>query len=355
MLHLTSSQHAQMHWRPDAITRTGVIEPMFVRQVSPVDMARHAIDPFIQSVRGMGPAVSPYPSPEDVAYAAGKLAQQFRQGKNAVVCMGTEKITVGPNQLPMGGIVGTITQAAQELARGGTVTIQIGARRAIVCNSGPGGTPVVQPAAPASAAPASIPVRADQAQPVQAQAHAQAAQAHAQAAQAAQRSLPAAAAAAAQAHAHAAQAHAQAAQAAHAAHPVHPAHPAHPAHPMNPANRRGLGAPPLLANMKLPSPVQAGNVPGMYFDYAQAYRELNYNDNVWARRNFQAILAHRYAPQPVNAMNTSTNVPIHQAQGQARPPLHTRAHMVQQRWPHPQAVWPAQAHPGSINVRKEQR
>jgi hypothetical protein len=128
---------------------------------------------------------------------------------------------------------------------------------------------------------------------------------------------------------------------------------------MNPANRgRGLGGPPpppLLANMSLPNPVQAGNVPGMYFDYAQAYRELNYNDNVWARRNFQAIMAHRYAPQPVNAMNASTNVPIHNAQGQSMPPLHTRAPMVQQRWPHPQAVWPAQAHPGSINVRKEQR
>lgn len=161
MLHLTRQMHAQMHWRPDAITRTGVIEPMWPRQVSPVDMARHTIDPFIDSVRGRGPAVAPYPSPEDVAYAAGKLAKEFARGKTAVVCLGTEKITVGPNQPPMGGIVGTIVQAAQELARGGTVTIQIGARRVIVCG-GPNGEPQVQSA---GAAPASsTPVRAEQQQ-----------------------------------------------------------------------------------------------------------------------------------------------------------------------------------------------
>jgi hypothetical protein len=312
-----------MHWRPDAITRTGVIEPMFVRQVSPVDMARHTIDPFIASVRGAGPAVSPYPSPEDVAYAAGKLAQQFRQGKNAVVCMGTEKITVGPHQPPMGGIVGTITQAAQELARGGTVTIQIGARRVVVCNSGPGGTPQIAPAAPASATPASVPVRPDQAQPVAAQAQAQAAQAQAQA------------------------------NAAHAAHPMHPAHPAHPAHP----NQYGFGAP-LLANMRLPNPVAAGHVPTFpNFDYANAYRRLNYDDNVWARRNFQARLLAKFAPQPVAAMHASNNVPINNARQQVTQALTTRAPMVQQRWPHPQAVWPGNAGPGnaSVNVRKEQR
>lgn len=153
--------NAQMHWRPDAITRTGVIEPMWVRQVSPVDMARHTIDPFLASVRGRGPAVSPYPSPEDVAYTAGKLAQLFARGKNGVVCTGTEKITVGPNTPPAGGIVGTITAAAQELARGGTVKIQIGPRAVVVCNSGPGGEPEVK----ASATASSVPVRSEQQAP----------------------------------------------------------------------------------------------------------------------------------------------------------------------------------------------
>src|SRR3990172_1477869 len=148
MVPWTASQHASMHWRPDAITRTGVIEPMWVRQVSPVDMATHTIDPFIASVRGAGPAVSPYPSPEDVAYVAGKLAQEFMRGRSAVVCLGTEKIKVSAATPPGGGIVGTITAAAQELARGGTVTIQIGSRAVVVCNIGPGREPVTAPPAP---------------------------------------------------------------------------------------------------------------------------------------------------------------------------------------------------------------
>jgi hypothetical protein len=279
MFHMTREMHAQAHWRPDAITRTGVIEPMWIRQVSPVDMARHTIDPFIASVRGAGPAVSPYPSPEDVAYAAGKLAQLFARGKTGTVCMGTSKITVGPNTPPGGGIVGTITQAAQELARGGTVTIQIGARRVIVCNSGPGGEPQVAPAGGAPAA--SIPVRAEQ--------------------------------------------------------------------QTKPAQ---FGAP-MMATTVLPKQNRAGHVPAFpYFDYAQAYRNLNYNDNVWARRNFQAKLAGKFAPHPVMQMHAANNVPINYAHAQARPPLMTRAPMVQGRWPHPQAVWPGNT---SVNVRKEQR
>lgn len=289
MFHMTRQMHAQAHWRPDAITRTGVIEPMWIRQVSPVDMARHTIDPFIESVRGRGPAVSPYPSPEDVAYAAGKLAQLFARGKSGTVCMGTEKITVDPDQPPQGGIVGTITQAAQELARGGTVTIQIGSRRAIVCNNAPGGEPNVQPAAAAPAT--SVPVRAEQ----------------------------------------------QTATA-----------------PSKPAQ---FGAP-MTANTVLPKPAQAGGVPGFpYFDYAQAYRKLNYDDNVWARRNYQAKLASKFAPQPVAAMHASLTVPINYARSQAKPALVTRAPMVQGRWPHPQAVWPGNAQPrnASVNVRKEQR
>jgi hypothetical protein len=160
MVPWTAEQHASMHWRPDAITRTGVIEPMWIRQVSPVDMARHTIDPFINSVRGAGPAVSPYPSPEDVAYVAGKLAQQFARGRAAVVCIGTSKIKVSVSTPPGGGIVGTITAAAQQLARGGTVAIEIGGRRVIVCCSGPGGEPVVQStAARANGAPKQVMTR----------------------------------------------------------------------------------------------------------------------------------------------------------------------------------------------------
>jgi hypothetical protein len=135
-----------MHWRPDAVTKTGVIQPMWVRQVSPVDMATHTIDPFIASVRGPGPAVNPYPSPEDVAYAAGAVAKQFRAGKRAVVGIGTDKVTVDIDT-QCGGIVGTIVAAARELMKGGAVSIEIGGRRLVVQSSNDG-TPVVQAAAP---------------------------------------------------------------------------------------------------------------------------------------------------------------------------------------------------------------
>jgi hypothetical protein len=114
-------------------------------------MARHTIDPFINSVRGPGPAVSPYPSPEDIAYVAGKLAQEFARGRAAVITLGTEKIRVTASTPPAGGIVGTITAAAQQLARGSTVAIEVGGRRVIVCCSGPGGEPVVASAGPAAA------------------------------------------------------------------------------------------------------------------------------------------------------------------------------------------------------------
>lgn len=128
----------QAHWRPDAITRTGVIEPMWIRQVSPVDMARHTIDPFINSVRGPGPAVSPYPSPEDVAYAAGRVAKEFRAGRSAKIAIGTDKVKMKRGDA-FGGIAGVIAQAATRLADGGTVAIEIGGRRIIVCCAGPNG------------------------------------------------------------------------------------------------------------------------------------------------------------------------------------------------------------------------
>lgn len=303
MVPWTAAQHAQMHWRPDAVIKTSVIEPMWIRQVSPVDMARHTIDPFIASVRGAGPAVSPYPSPEDVAYAAGKLAQLFARGKNGVVCMGTEKITVGPGQPPMGGIVGTITQAAQELARGGRVAIQIGARRVIVCNSGPGGEPQITPAAPAAPAAAPGPGPGVRIEAVQ--------------------TAPA--------------------QASVAVRPT----------PMTTEQQKsGFGAP-MMANTVLPAPARAGHVPAFpYFDYAYAYRKINYDDNVWARRNYQAKLAGKFAPQPIMQMHAANLDPIRYAQTRAKAPLATRAPMVQQRWPHPEPVWPRNT---TVNVRKEQR
>ncbi len=124
-----------MHWRPDAITRTGVIQPMWVRQQSPVNMATHTIDPFLASVRGRGPAVNPGPSPEDIAYAAGQLASQFAQGKSAVVSIGMDKVTVSPG-VAYQGIIGVICNAAMQIANGRPAAIEVNGRRVIINGSG---------------------------------------------------------------------------------------------------------------------------------------------------------------------------------------------------------------------------
>jgi len=293
MVPWTAAQHASMHWRPDAITRTGVIEPMWIRQVSPVDMARHTIDPFINSVRGPGPAVSPYPSPEDIAYVAGKLAQEFARGRAAVISLGTEKIRVTAGTPPAGGIVGTITAAAQQLARGSTVAIEVGGRRVIVCCSGPGGEPVV--ASAASAAPA---------KPTHTEASAA------------------------------------------------PAKPTHTEVSVRDGN--GFGTP-LIANTILPKVPQPGNVPQFpYLDYGSYYREKIYDDNMWARRTAQATLAQRFAPVPIQMMNAANRHPILNAQHQAQTPLHSRAPMAQKRMPEPARVFPQQV-AMTYMVRKEQR
>jgi len=266
-----------MHWRPDAITSTSVIQPMWIRQLSPVDMATHTVDPFVTSVRGRGPAVSPYPSSEDVAYAAGKLAQLFARGQTGVVCAGTEKIRVDANTPPSGGIVGIIIQAAQQLMRGGPVKIQIGSRAVMVCNSGPNGEPAITPTN--GAAPAITPANG-------------------------------------------------------AASPAQPTS-------MTVGPTSGLGQ----MQEVLPKVPPPGHVPQQPFlDYAFTYRKLNYDDNVWGRRNFQASIASRFAPNAIAATNAVASIPVRDAQRQVDPALASRAPMVMRRWPHPEAVWPHQAH-----------
>jgi hypothetical protein len=47
------------HHRADMVTRTGVVEPYYVRQVSPVVSAQQALVPFIASVRGRAMTASP--------------------------------------------------------------------------------------------------------------------------------------------------------------------------------------------------------------------------------------------------------------------------------------------------------
>jgi len=52
------------YWRPDDVTRTGVVAPAWPPggTPGPVDMARHTIDPFIAAVRPVSPAVTTLPS-----------------------------------------------------------------------------------------------------------------------------------------------------------------------------------------------------------------------------------------------------------------------------------------------------
>lgn len=120
------------HMRPDVVIRTGVIEPFWTRVVSPVDVARHTIDPFIESVRPRGPAVAPTPEPERVAEAAVKVAEQFEKGKDAYVRIGYDRVRVTPSMPPAPGIVGAIVRAAQGLVRRKPVAITIGRRRVVV-------------------------------------------------------------------------------------------------------------------------------------------------------------------------------------------------------------------------------
>lgn len=46
--------HPPMTIRPDEITRSGTIQPFGVRVTSPVDFARHEINPFINAIRPSG-------------------------------------------------------------------------------------------------------------------------------------------------------------------------------------------------------------------------------------------------------------------------------------------------------------
>ena len=118
--------------RADRVIATGVIEPYWTRFISPVDIARHAIDPFIASVRGPGPQVVPTPDPNSIAAAAQQVASHFSNGQSATISVGGQNFTVSINTPAQGGLVGVITQAAQQLANGQAVGIQVGPYKVIV-------------------------------------------------------------------------------------------------------------------------------------------------------------------------------------------------------------------------------
>jgi hypothetical protein len=118
--------------RPDSVIRTSVIQPMWTRFISPVDIARHTIDPFIASVRGPGPQVVPTPDPNSIAAAAQQVASHFTNGQSATINVGGQSVTVSMTTPASGGLIGVITQAAQQLASGQAVAIQVGPYKVIV-------------------------------------------------------------------------------------------------------------------------------------------------------------------------------------------------------------------------------
>jgi len=130
----TQEQHEWMHLRPDAVIRTGVIQPFWTRVLSPVEIARHTIDPFIASVRGPGPAVAPTPDPQTIAQAASRVADQFRKGESAIVQIDDAKVRVHPDQAPGNGIIGAVVKAAQAVANGLPVTIKHGPQQSFLAS-----------------------------------------------------------------------------------------------------------------------------------------------------------------------------------------------------------------------------
>jgi hypothetical protein len=108
---------------------------MWTRFISPVDIARHTIDPFIASVRGPGPQVVPTPDPNSIAAAAQQVASHFTNGQSATINVGSQSVTVSMTTPASGGLIGVITQAAQQLASGQAVAIQVGPYKVIVLPS----------------------------------------------------------------------------------------------------------------------------------------------------------------------------------------------------------------------------
>ena len=102
------------HLRADAITRTGVIEPYYVRQISPVTVARHVIDPFLWSVRETGfEALAPWE-----VQTASVCADLMAQGKSVDVTSGNQTVTVKPGDMPpLGTRIGAIIHKAYEFMR----------------------------------------------------------------------------------------------------------------------------------------------------------------------------------------------------------------------------------------------
>lgn len=143
-----------LEWRPDAVYRTGVIQPYPIRQVGPVGLSRKYIQPFVGSVRPMGPSVVAPPTPETVAKAAAAVATAFQQGKSARVKLGPAKVTVSPYGPTPPGLVGKVVEAARNIMAGRPQLVRVGPRTAMVRPAAPRpGAMPMRPARPGAPGP----------------------------------------------------------------------------------------------------------------------------------------------------------------------------------------------------------
>jgi hypothetical protein len=120
--------------RPDAVTKTGVVEPFFTRQISPIAIARTTIDPFIDSVRPRGMAIEE-PATQ-IARAAAQVAEQHAQGQPATVQTPNGPVTVKPGA-PATGPAAPVIAAAKALQAGQAVKITAGRTSATATPSAP--------------------------------------------------------------------------------------------------------------------------------------------------------------------------------------------------------------------------
>jgi hypothetical protein len=100
-----------MDIRPDVITRTGVIQPYSVRDIPPMDVARHSVQAFESTARPPGPRVSSEIQPEEFAARAKRVATALAAGKRMPV--GSDPKLMAAARLLMEGKPFTIKSAGR--------------------------------------------------------------------------------------------------------------------------------------------------------------------------------------------------------------------------------------------------
>jgi hypothetical protein len=115
------------HYRPDMVTRTSVVEPYNIRQVSPVAVARETINPFIHGIRAAGVQVGQGTAgaslgnsvPPLTAYGKDYGERVVAASRGVPAMMPTERAgAVSPNAQPQ-----VIVQAASNPSSGAGATV----------------------------------------------------------------------------------------------------------------------------------------------------------------------------------------------------------------------------------------